>query len=285
MKFSTLISVEGLAQYLEHPDWIVIDCRFWLDDTEKGRQDYLISHIPGAIYAHLDEDLTGEIVPGVTGRHPLPSVDDFAPRLSSWGIDKETQIVVYDDRGGMIAVRFWWMLRWLGHEAVAVLNGGFPAWLDGGHPVSTDVPKLTPKRFIPVIQTSMLATENDILRNFGDPGFLLVDSRAPERYRGENEPIDPVAGRIPGAVNYFWLTNLDKNGFYELKDLLRGRFDVLFKDVSPENVTFYCGSGVTAAHNVLAVAHSGLGMPKMYGGSWSHWITDSERPIFTEKSN
>jgi thiosulfate/3-mercaptopyruvate sulfurtransferase len=282
MKFKTLISLDGLVQYLGHPDWVVVDCRFWLDDTEKGRQDYVKSHIPGAIYAHLDEDLSGEIVPGKTGRHPLPGVNDLTARLGSWGIGEDTQVVAYDDRGGMIAGRLWWLLRWLGHETVAVLNGGFPAWVAESHPISTQLPRLNPKIFIPKIQSSMLATADDVLRNFGDPRHLLVDSRAPERYRGENEPIDPVAGRIPGAINYFWGNNLDSNGFFEIKDVLRGRFGVIFNDIPPENITFYCGSGVTGAHNVLAVAHSGMGIPKLYADSWSHWITDPDRPLLTE---
>jgi thiosulfate/3-mercaptopyruvate sulfurtransferase len=281
MTYNTLISVNELAQYIDESNWIVVDCRFWLDNTEKGQQDYKVSHIPGALYAHLDKDLSGEIIPGRTGRHPLPDVDHFAARLGSWGIGKDTQVIVYDDRGGMIAVRLWWMLRWLGHDSVAVLNGGYPAWIAEGYPITSDYPKLESKIFIPKPQKSMLATAEDILEIFGDPGYLLVDSRAPERYRGEIEPIDPIAGRIPGAINYFWENNLDSQDRFELNDILRGRFVSMFKDIPPERVIFYCGSGVTSAHNVLAVFRSGMGIPKIYAGSWSHWITDPERPILT----
>lgn len=281
MEFTTLISVEGLAQFLDDPDWVVVDCRFWLDDTEKGRLNYRDAHIPGAVYAHLNEDLSGPVVPGETGRHPLPAVDDFVQKLGSWGIGSETQVVVYDDRGGMIAARLWWMLRWLGHETVALLDGGFPAWAETGNRITDVIPRPEPKTFVPNLQPQMLVTADDILRYFGDPGRILVDSRAPERYRGEEEPIDPVAGRIPGAINYPWPNNIDPHGHNQLKQVLRGRFETMFGDVPTERVTFYCGSGVTAAHNVLAVAHAELGMPRMYAGSWSEWITDSERPTAT----
>jgi thiosulfate/3-mercaptopyruvate sulfurtransferase len=281
MNFTTLISVMGLAQFLTDPNWVIIDCRFWLDETEKGRHDYGKSHIPGAIYAHLDDDLCGPVVAGKTGRHPLPDVDTIAKKLGSWGITDQTQVIVYDDRGGMIAVRLWWMLRWLGHESVAVLDGGFPAWEREGHPVTDRVPTPTTCTFTPRVHPEMLATVEDILLWFGDPGHMLIDSRTPERYRGEEEPIDPVAGHIPGALNYFWSRNLDSRGNFEIKDMLRGRFTTLLDGVPAEWVTFYCGSGVSAAHNVLAVVHSGLGMPKLYAGSWSEWIADPERPIAT----
>jgi thiosulfate/3-mercaptopyruvate sulfurtransferase len=279
MKYQTLISVDGLALNYKKPEWAVVDCRFWLDDVQKGRRDYKKSHVPGAVYAHLDEDLSGKIIPGRTGRHPLPNVDKFTARLSSWGIGNQTQVVAYDDRGGMIAVRLWWLLRWLGHTSVAVLDGGFPAWIEAGLPVNAEIPSPDPQKFVPDVQEKMVVSAQDILNIFGDPGYKLVDSRAPERYRGENEPIDPIAGRIPGASNSFWNNNIDPSGHFELKDVLRGRFEVIIRDIPPEKIIFYCGSGVTAAHNVLAMVHSGVGMPKLYAGSWSHWITDPERPI------
>ena len=278
MNFNTLISVEGLAQFLDDPNWAVVDCRFWLDDTERGFRDYKVSHIPGAIYAHLDQHLSGPVVVGQTGRHPLPSVEEMASRLGNWGIGENTQVIAYDDRGGMIAARLWWLLRWLGHESVAVLDGGFPAWVADDHPVTDEVVEPIVRTFSPNVQAQMVVISDDVLTHFGDPGSLLIDSRAPERYRGESEPIDPIPGRIPGAINYFWNKNLWKENF-ELKDILRGRFNILFGDIPAQNVTFYCGSGVSAAHNILSVAHAGLGMPKLYAGSWSHWIVDPERPI------
>jgi len=281
MLFKTLISVEGLAKFYRSPDWRVVDCRFWLEDTAKGRRDYDIAHIPGAVYADLDNDLSGKVVPGKTGRHPIPGIDEFATRLSSWGIDNSTQVVVYDDRGGMIAARLWWMLRWLGHEAVAVLNGGFTNWVDVNLPVTDEVPEPLLKTFSPNVNNELIVTEEEVLLNFGDTRYTVMDSRSQERYRGEVEPIDPVAGRIPGALNYFWKTNLDSNDCFEIKDILRGRFKTLIGNTPVQNVTFYCGSGVTSAHNILALVHAGLGMSKLYVGSWSHWITDIERPIAT----
>ncbi len=281
MKFTTLISVEGLAQFINDADWVIVDCRFWLDDTEKGRFAYQDTHIPGAVYAHLGEDLSGPVVPAETGRHPLPDMNRFAQKLGSWGISPKSQVVVYDDRGGMISARLWWMLRWLGHEAVALLDGGYLAWVADGHPVTAEIPQPKPQIFTPDPQPEMQFSADDVLLHFGDPGYILVDSRASERYRGEEEPIDPVAGRIPGAVNYFWGTNLDSKGHMQIKQVLRGRFESLFGDVPAERVTFYCGSGVAAAHNALAVAHAGLGMPRIYPGSWSEWINDPERPLAT----
>jgi len=281
MDFSTLISTNGLSQFSQDPNWRIIDCRFWLEDPEKGRIDYNKSHIPGAAYAHLNKDLSGLLIDGKTGRHPLPEIDDFVGKLGSWGIDNNSQVVVYDDRGGMIATRLWWMLKWVGHKAAAVLDGGYTKWVKEGNPKTPDFPLIKPVEFIPEVNHNLVVTDQEILDNFGNPGNLVVDSRASERYRGEFEPIDKIAGRIPGAVNYFWKDNLDKEDCFELKDILRGRFDTLFSGVPTENVTFYCGSGVTSAHNVLAAKHAGLGMSKVYIGSWSHWITNQDRPVLT----
>jgi thiosulfate/3-mercaptopyruvate sulfurtransferase len=279
MKFSTLISVQGLVKFLNDPNWVIVDCRFSLSDPDSGYENYCESHIPGAVYAHLENHLSGEIIPGETGRHPLPEINSISKLFGSWGIDNQSQVVAYDDQGGMIAGRLWWLLQWLGHKNVAVLDGGFPAWIESGQQVNTDIPYPDEKEFTPIIRNDMVATVEDILRNFGDPNYILVDSRAPERYQGVEEPIDPIAGRIPGAINHFWSTNLDPSGYFIGKDILRGRLANIFDELPTEHVTFYCGSGVTAAHNVLAAAHAGLGMAKLYPGSWSHWITNDERPI------
>ncbi len=281
MQFKTLISVEGLKQNLHRPDWVVVDCRFYLDQPDKGRLEYLSSHLPGAVYAHLEEHLSGAVVPGKTGRHPLPTIDDFASLVAGWGINRGTQVVVYDDECGKIAARLWWMLRWMGHETVAVLDGGLPAWIAAGGSLDSELPQTESGEFVPQPRGTMVATAEEILRCFGDPAHLLVDSRSPERYCGDEEPIDPVAGHIPGAKNYFWQSNISSRGTFEIKDVLRGRFTALFKHVPPGNVVFYCGSGVTAAVNVLAVTHAGFAMPKLYPGSWSEWITDPQRPIAT----
>ncbi|MBN1665668.1 MAG: sulfurtransferase [Anaerolineales bacterium] len=279
MTFTTLISVEGLQQFYTRPDWVVMDCRFSLAEPERGRQAYQAGHIPGARYAHLDEHLSGPIVPGQTGRHPLPPIDVLAARLGAWGISADSQVVVYDDSGGDMAVRLWWLLQWLGHPAVAVLDGGFPAWEKAGLPVTTVLPDPAPVEFVPQVRSEMLVSAGQLLAEFGDPSYLVVDVRAAERYRGEVEPIDPVAGHIPGAVNYPYVNSIDRDGHFQLKQILRGRFENLFGPVPAKHVTFYCGSGVTGAHGVLAVAHAGLGMPRLYAGSWSHWIADPERPV------
>jgi thiosulfate/3-mercaptopyruvate sulfurtransferase len=276
---TTLISTEQLADHLGDSDWVIVDCRFDLADTEKGRRDYQQGHIPGAIYTHLDDDLSGSVRPGETGRHPLPDVDTLAETFSSWGIDSDVQVVAYDARGGAIAARLWWLLRWLGHDAVAVLNGGFPRWVAESRPVTAAIITLQPREFQPDMRPEMLANAADVLAHFGDTSYRLVDSRAPERYRGEEEPLDPVAGHIPGALSYHFARNLQADETFELKPILRGRFRALLDDVPAERTIFYCGSGVTAAHNVLALAYAGLGMAQLYAGSWSHWITDPERPI------
>lgn len=279
MDYKTLISPADLLSHLDDSNWVIVDCRFWLDDTEKGRRDFQQSHIPGAIYAHLDEDLSDPVVPGKTGRHPLPPVEVFADRLASWGIGNDVQVMAYDDRGGAIAARLWWMLKWLGHGAVAVLDGGWPAWQRAEYPETVEIHKPEKREFIPNLRSELVVTADDILANFGDPAYRLIDSRAPERYSGKEEPIDAVAGHIPGAISYPFQRNLDVDGNYIPKDFLKGRFHVLLDGTPAVRSIFYCGSGVTAAQNILAVTHSGLGMPRLYAGSWSEWITDSERPI------
>ena len=279
MTYKTLISTTELAQHSNDADWAVIDCRFWLDDTDRGRRDYWESHIPAAIYVHLDEDLSGPKVPGVTGRHPLPPAEEFAAQLGSWGIGPGVQIVVYDDRGGAMAARLWWMLRWLGHEAVALLDGGFPAWLRDGLPVTAETPAPQPRNFEPRPRPELLITTADVLTRFGDPAYALFDSRSPERYRGEVEPIDPVAGHIPGAVSAPFAENLDAEGNCKSMADLRSRFVTLMRGLPAEKTAFYCGSGVTSAHNLVAMLHAGLGEGRLYVGSWSEWIADSGRPI------
>ncbi len=281
MEFKTLIKPFELVRNIDNLDWVIIDSRFWLEDTEKGRQDYLTGHIPGAIYAHVDEDLSGQPVSGMTGRHPLPPIEEFAAKLSAWGIDSTVQVVVYDDRGGIIAGRLWWMLRWLGHLGVAVLDGGFPRWQQEGLATTLDFPIQRPRIFEPHPQPDMLVDADDILARFGDPNFLLFDGRAPERYRGEMEPIDPVAGHIPGAVNVPFAENLDASGnFKSKKDLLK-RFENILASIPAERAANYCGSGVTSVHNILAMLHAGLGEGQLYLGSWSDWLTDPEHPIAT----
>ena len=281
MEYKILINPNQLFQNINNPNWVIVDSRFWLEDTEKGRRDYLAGHIPGAIYAHIDEDLSSLPVLGMTGRHPLPPAEEFSAKLSAWGIDSTVQVVVYDDRGGIIAGRLWWMLRWLGHNSVAVLDGGIPRWKREGFPTTDDFPVQQPRFFVPNPQQDMLVDAEEILGRFGDPNYLLIDGRASERYRGEIEPIDAVAGHIPGAVNLPISENLDDQGNFKKKKELRARYKKFLTSKPTKKIVNYCGSGVTSVHNILAMMHAGLGDGQLYLGSWSDWITDPEHPIAT----
>ncbi|MCB9287070.1 MAG: sulfurtransferase [Lewinellaceae bacterium] len=277
--YTTLISTEGLAQHLESRDWAVIDCRFSLADTEAGRRAYRNGHIPGARYVHLDEGLSGPVVPGKTGRHPLPNPDVAAMRFERLGIGNDVQVVAYDDSGGMIASRLWWMLRWLGHDAVAVLDGGWPRWISEGRPVETVVQEAEPRSFIPHPRPGFLVDVGFVQSIQGQPGMKLVDSRAAERYRGETEPIDPVAGHIPGALNMPNDQTVGQEGAFLSKTGLQEHFKKVLGDTDAEHTIFYCGSGVSACRNILAYKHAGLGDARLYPGSWSEWIADPEREV------
>jgi thiosulfate/3-mercaptopyruvate sulfurtransferase len=281
MSTSTLIECRELAENLENPDWAVVDCRFSLQEPERGRNDYLKGHIAGAVYAHLNEDLTGPIVPGQTGRHPLPDIDAFARTLSDWGVDRKVRVVAYDDAGLAMAPRLWWMLRWLGHDDVVVLNGGWPQWIAENRAVRSGVEQRVPRTFEPQLRDHLRVTAEDVARRTNDPQWRIVDSRAPERYRGEVEPIDPVAGHIPGAVNAPHRESVGSDGRFLSPEALRERFKEILGDTPAERTVFYCGSGVTAARNVFAYAHAGLGDARLYPGSWSDWIADRRRPIET----
>lgn len=279
MAFTTLISPAEVAAHLDDPNWAIVDCRFALADPEKGRQEYLIAHIPGAVYAHLDEDLSAPIVPGKSGRHPLPAIDDFAAKLSQWGIDDRTQVVVYDDNSGIIAGRLWWMLRWLGHDAAAVLDGDWRLWLAEGRPTRAGVETRTPRVFAASPRPHLLVTVDEIVAKLGNPALHLFDVRMAERYRGENETIDLVAGHIPGAVNAPYTLNLDADGRFLAASELRERYEALLGDAPVHEAIFYCGSGVSAVHDLLALEIAGLGMGRHYVGSWSEWIVDPARPV------
>lgn len=282
MTFTTLISVDELFTHLHDPDWAIIDCRFSLENPRRGRQDYLAAHLPGAVYASLDEDLSAPVVPGQTGRHPLPSIEKLTHLFSGWGIDSEVQVVVYDDYpnlGLSTAPRLWWMLRWLGHERVAVLDGGWFRWVSQGLPLQAGVVTRPPRQFTPKVQPHLLADSDLVDRMRLDSTARLLDSRSADRYRGENETLDPVAGHIPGAICAPYGENVGADGLFLPQETLQARFSQLIGDVPPDRVVFYCGSGVTAANNVLAFAHAGLGDARLYAGSWSEWITDPKRPV------
>ncbi len=279
MPHTTIIAPNTAQAHLDDPTWAFIDCRFSLANTERGRQAYREAHLPGAVYAHLDDDLSAPIRPGLTGRHPLPTPEVFAETASRWGIDTEVQVVAYDDFGGGIAARLWWMLRWLGHDAVAVLDGGFPAWQRLGLPTRSGDETRPARTFLPQPRPSWIADADAVNTLRTDATYCLLDARAATRYRGEHEPLDPVAGHIPGAHSAPFTENLDADGHFLSPEALRDRFTALLGTVPPTRTLSYCGSGVTAAHNALAMAHAGLGIPRLYPGSWSHWITDPARPV------
>lgn len=277
---STLITPDKLADIYNSPSTVVLDCRYSLEDTGLGRRRYLEAHIPGARYARLDEDLSAPVIPGRTGRHPLPAPQKFAATLARWGITTTHQVVAYDDAGGAYAARLWWMLKWLGHNSVAVLDGGWPAWQQAGYSTQTGEESFAPAPEYPAaIQPGLLLSTVDILGQIHNPGLLLIDVRAPERFRGERESIDPVAGHIPGARNLPYSRNLNSDGTFLSKAALRELYLPVLANA--ESSAVYCGSGVTAAHSILAICHAELGLPHLYAGSWSEWIADPTRPIAT----
>ncbi|MES1183261.1 MAG: sulfurtransferase [Myxococcales bacterium] len=275
-RFSAVITSQELAGLLAQPGLCLIDCRASLQNPAAGREAFAKAHLPGATFADLLEDLSGPIVPGRTGRHPLPPLEPFVAKLRAWGIGGTSQVVVYDDAGGAFAARLWWMLRWLGHDAVAVLDGGFPAWVAEGRPVTDELVAKAPGDFQPMPRSEWLVTTRELEAPESVPRRLF-DARAPERFAGDVEPIDPVAGHIPKAVNLPFAENLDGGRFRSPAELRR-RFAAALGDTPPEAAVVYCGSGVTACHDVLAFAHAGLELPRLYAGSWSEWITDPSRP-------
>jgi thiosulfate/3-mercaptopyruvate sulfurtransferase len=282
MRFTTTISAETLSAHLGDPAWAILDCRFSLADPSAGRLAYHAAHIPGAVYVHLDDDLCAPMIPGKTGRHPLPPVEQLVENFSRWGIDRQTQVVVYDDHpggSGAIAARCWWSLRYLGHAAAAVLDGGWQRWQAAGLPVQGGGEGRSRRQFIAQVQPAMLATVDEVQAARRDPAFRIFDSRGADRYRGENETIDPIAGHIPGAVSAPYPDNLDPTAHFRSKEELHRRFEDLFGAVPASQAIFYCGSGVTAAHNILAAVHAGFEMPRLYVGSWSEWIIDPQRPV------
>jgi thiosulfate/3-mercaptopyruvate sulfurtransferase len=282
MQFNTLITTEQLANNLDNQNWAIFDCRFDLADTDKGRRSYLHAHIPGAVYVHLDEHLSAPVVPGVTGRHPLPPLEEIEKTFSTIGIDSSVQAVAYDDAGGALAAgRLWWMLRYLGHERAAVLDGGWKKWVLEQRPVRGGEEQRQPREFHGVPEPGWLLRVEQVRNLLDDPGYVLVDARAEERYRGAVEPIDNVAGHIPGALCLPYESNLREDCSFIPVELLREKFRNLVGDIPAHRVVFYCGSGVTSIHHILAMEHAGMGIARLYLGSWSEWITDPERPIET----
>ena len=280
MIFTTLISTTELARHLDDPDWAILDCRFTLTDPPRGRRDYLQAHIPGAVYAHLGEDLSGRMVRGQTGRHPLPSIEMAAQTISNWGIAPGVQVVAYDDAGGALAAgRAWWMLGWLGHKAVAVLDGGWEQWSRNKIGWRSGQETRLSRQFIPHERPEMVVSAAQVESMRMDTSWRLYDARSTERYHGENETIDPIAGHIPGAWNVPYMDNLTPYNTFRPVYELRALYQAELENVPAERTVFYCGSGVTSIVNILAMAHAGLGEAHLYAGSWSEWITDPKRPV------
>lgn len=274
----TIVTPATLAARLDDPDWCIVDCRFSLGDPQAGRRAWAEGHIPGAIYAHLDDDLAA-LVGAETGRHPLPEVIEFARTLAQWGIGPDTQVVAYDDAGGAIAARLWWMLRWVGHPAAAVLDGGIGRWTREGRAVTTDVRRRPVARFHPKLRSDMICGAMSLARELENDQCILMDARAAARFLGQEEPLDARAGHIPGAVNHPFQASLDHDGSFLDPALLRQCFDAALAGHSPSQVVCMCGSGVTACHLLLAMAVAGYDGARLYPGSWSHWITDPARPV------
>jgi thiosulfate/3-mercaptopyruvate sulfurtransferase len=280
MSFKTLISTSALAPRLEDPSYVVVDCRFKLDDVSWGEREYREAHVPGAVYAHLDRDLSGAKT-GRNGRHPLPDPRVLAATLGSFGIASGVQVVAYDQDNGMFASRLWWMLRWLGHEAVAVLDGGFAKWTAEGRGTRSGPETRSSKTFEGRPRSEMIADAAAVAAAITSGAPLLLDARAPERYRGDTEPLDPVAGHIPGAMNYFFQQNIGDQGTFRAPEELRDRLRIPLGTVAPADLICYCGSGVTACHNLLALEHAGLPGARLYPGSWSEWCADDRNPVET----
>jgi thiosulfate/3-mercaptopyruvate sulfurtransferase len=278
MTYTTLVSTELLAAHLDAS--AIVDCRFDLQREAWGREEYLAGHIPGAVYAHLNEDLSSERT-GRNGRHPLPAVDALAATLSRFGIDRDTQVVVYDQDAGLFASRLWWLLKYLGHDVVALLDGGWAKWTRERRPTRSGPESRRATAFTPSPKPEMRIAIDDVMARLEDRATLLVDARATDRFEGRAETIDPVAGHIPGAINHFYKWNVTDEGTMRPADVLRENFERLLGGRTPDQAVMYCGSGVSACHNLLAMEHAGLPGAKLYPGSWSEWSSDPSRPIET----
>lgn len=280
MQFTTLISAAELQQHINNPTFVILDCRAELTDPNAGAAAFAAGHIPGAQHADSDRDLSDKS-PGPNGefrgRHPLPVIDHFIETLRGWGVYPNSQVIAYDAHGGMFAARVWWMVRWVGHKSVAVLDGGLPAWEALGGELTQAV--INRPRGSITRQASLVSSvsTDDVLANLSARARVVLDARAADRFRGENETIDPVAGRIPGAKNRWFKDNLQADGKFKSPDLLRSEYSTLIK--SPGSTIMQCGSGISACHNLLAMEIAGLPGAMLYPGSWSEWSSDPARPI------
>ncbi len=276
-RYQNLVSTRMLAAHCDDVDWVILDCRFDLDAPASGREAYIQGHIPGAVYADLDTDLSGPVSPR-SGRHPLPEPADLASVFSGWGIGPGTQVVAYDDSHGTFAARAWWLLRWLGHNHIAVLDGGLSAWKRAGLPMTTAIPQRAPGGFEMRLRNEMSIDAAEIEAQIA-AGAIVLDARTAERFMGEFEPLDEKAGHIPGAHNFPYMANLDRHGRFLPPSELRLLFDAALCGESADHVICMCGSGVTACHNILAMEIAGLHGARLYPGSWSEWCHDPDNPV------
>ena len=276
-----LINSENLSKHLRDPAWVIFDCRHDLFDLAKGERQYREGHIPGAHFASVDTDLSGD-KDGSNGRHPLPSPAAFTAFLARHGVSNTSTIVAYDDVGGQFAARLWWMARWIGLANVLLLDGGIPKWLADGGALATDVPAPTPAPLRGQADALMVWSAAEVLAHLGDSDTSLIDARAAERFRGEAAPIDPIAGHIPHAVNRFYKVNLNADLTFRPAGEIKSEFAALVNQKRAGQVVHYCGSGVTACANLFAMEYAGLNGSKLYAGSWSEWIADPARPVVTK---
>lgn len=282
ISMQNLISTQDLSMHLGDPNWVIVDCRLDLGDIHLGFFSYKEAHIPGAVYSHLDQDLCGEITK-TSGRHPLPEADKLRHVLGNMGIDHTKEVVVYDDSGGAFASRLWWTLKYLGHPKAALLDGGFSLWIEEERPVEEGIREAQRVKFLGNPQESWIISLEEVDKSLKEGSLLLIDARASERYRGEIEPLDPVAGHILGAINLPFKHHLDDRGRMLPPEHLMAMYQKELDGREPGEVVLYCGSGVTACLNRLAMEHIGLEGAKVFVGSWSQWCSDPERPV--EKGN
>ncbi|MGZ4999643.1 MAG: sulfurtransferase [Methylomonas sp.] len=278
MPYTTLVSAKTLADNLNNPDWVIFDCRFSLADSEAGGRAYRQGHIPGARYAHLNDDLSSP-VKSYTGRHPLPDFAQLVKKLGAWGVSSRSQVVVYDDAGGAFAGRMWWLLRCMGHSAVAVLDGDIRHWRKLGLPMTTTLPKIATSQFRSYLDTQQWLSAEQVENALATQSITLIDARTPERFNGLQEPIDPVAGHVPKALNRPFQLNLGKDGLFLPAGKLKSQFQALTASSPAGQVVHMCGSGVTGCHNLLAMEVAGLSGSKLYAGSWSDWIVNRNRSV------
>ncbi|PTQ66662.1 sulfurtransferase [Pseudomonas sp. GV071] len=282
MPLAQLITPSELASRPAGPDRLILDCRFALDDLAYGQRSYAEGHIPGAVFADLEQHLSGTIVKGRTGRHPLPNPQTLSQQLRAWGLNTASEVILYDDGPGAFAAHAWWLLAWLGkRDNVYLLDGGLKAWKEAGLPLNQALPERAAGDFAGQADDRLVIRAEQLEILLGDPELTLIDARALPRFKGEIEPIDPVAGHIPGAQCAVFTDNLGSDGRFLPAEQLHARFAALLGERSVDGLVAYCGSGVTACHNLFALSLAGYPLAPLYAGSWSEWITDPDRPIAT----